>query len=1663
MNLLKQIKVATIVVFSAVCGQAVAENSLSQDTPITGISALTDNEALYYIDLTTRSDLAIDIAADNGDADLFVTLNGETVCWARNGSTSQESCAISNAEPGRYEITIKAFAAFNNLILSAGTQLLTYQYNCEGAIDNIIIRTTDDMLDGTEACQRIVATEARFHQVFPGSDLPLDGDLNETLYINVFSSHEEYENLGRDIFNQNSDTGVYLESAPESVNARANVITFNARDDWSDGESFIWAFTHESIHYLDGRYHKKGRFGGYTGSHSIDWWTEGLAEWLSKYDESMNAKLALSPHSYTLLDIFDSTYDSDVDTYAWGALAVQYLAEQQAAGTKQLINAMRIGDWSTYDSLLETFSKDYQQGFETWKKGQLLDGLLVNAKPLILGVEQNTTAEFGHLYYIDIDETTNNFSAVLTGGGGNFDMYIAKDRLPNMYDTDAIDCFSINDDYNNEERCNFAAPETGRYYILLDAPGYYISVNATLLVSEQVASEHVFERCQLELPYYDRTNITAELSIANNQAELIKLYWLRNNNKSGKSTFITDINAGSTWIADNWVVGDRLILAHSDYSCIGVAALDALNNTLVVAEDDSIAQSSNNNDETFSGICAAETAYATPQDIEAHIALTNTLDQSIRIYGLNSANGQRSRNTYAEIAEGEQWNSSGLNVGEKLVITDANNNCLDVSELTGNDNQVNITEAGTDNNSQNVPYGAICVAEQSYKPTDLAAVINIVNEDDQELRLYWLVPETGMRYSGREAVLAKGGSWSGGQYWQEEGINWYQGEKVVITDKYDNCLSVSTMEKSVTTTIVTSEGITSVFEEAEIGATCANEQAYDDVFSLNVGVSVTNELDETVTVMWLDTDGSRGSWMSDLTPGQSWDRDNWKLGDRLVITNQYGSCLDAPRLDGLSNNFTVTPPDNVEKEILDIPTGDVGLTCDAEQAYDDRTDITAAFSMTNTSEQAFKAYWLSTSGNRSSFMGSFAPGQTFSDDHWLVGDRMVITDKFDNCLDVAILDATSNQFKVTLDSVNNIDSDHDGMDDEFELANGLNVGIDDSQLDADNDGLSNIEEYLSGTNPQNEDSDGDGVNDKDDFAPNNPDVTEAPEVTILVIDDDNNGPDVLDFYTEALDALYLGYETWDTENSDNEPTVEQLSQYQQVIWFTGGNDSDATGPSTESETALASYMDNGGCLMFSSQDYRYNRKTTDFAKEYFAISTISEVDGAKDEVIASDFLSGLGNFALNPLFKNYSDAVTLDGAQAIFENGDGEVLGSYVNNGVYQSVFLGFALDAIVDVNERVAILAPLIADCAEIGNSEPGNNEPVISGTPETSVVAGNSYNFIPLLSNIENDGLLFSIENKPHWADFNSTTGELSGAPLFADIGTTTDIIISVNIDEIPLSLPSFSLTVTEAAEIPTNYCNITSNNNSYEWIESISIGEFNNQTGQNDEGYGDYTSSAVEIAVAQPVNIELVSGYSGSIYQEKWIVWFDFNQNNEFDESTEKFYLDRVKNSYIGDLVIPAQYLGITTRMRVVMSANSDDIVCGSIAYGEIEDYTVTFIDTAAPPTEPEDVTELINITATTPLRAIYNRATRNMVASATLSYNNNSAQTLTQARVYFNIIANGDVDMPLADGVDDQGRFYQDLSIETQEIAVGESVELPIQFVYGRRTRMSYTTTIMAVSQ
>ena len=98
-------------------------------------------------------------------------------------------------------------------------------------------------------------------------------------------------------------------------------------------------------------------------------------------------------------------------------------------------------------------------------------------------------------------------------------------------------------------------------------------------------------------------------------------------------------------------------------------------------------------------------------------------------------------------------------------------------------------------------------------------------------------------------------------------------------------------------------------------------------------------------------------------------------------------------------------------------------------------------------------------------------------------------------------------------------------------------------------------------------------------------------------------------------------------------------------------------------------------------------------------------------------------------------------------------------------------------------------------------NFTPVISGTPATSVAEDSSYSFTPTMTDANtNDTHLYSIVNLPGWASFSAATGALTGTPVNTDVGTTSNIVITVTDSSgLSASLAAFNVSVSNTNDAP------------------------------------------------------------------------------------------------------------------------------------------------------------------------------------------------------------------------------------------------------------------------
>ena len=211
-------------------------------------------------------------------------------------------------------------------------------------------------------------------------------------------------------------------------------------------------------------------------------------------------------------------------------------------------------------------------------------------------------------------------------------------------------------------------------------------------------------------------------------------------------------------------------------------------------------------------------------------------------------------------------------------------------------------------------------------------------------------------------------------------------------------------------------------------------------------------------------------------------------------------------------------------------------------------------------------------------------------------------------------------------------------------------------------------------------------------------VTTHDLPSLLLVDDDDNDPDVRSFYTDALDALGQEFDLFDTDNTDNEPDAALLQLYEQIIWFTGDEFGGAAGPGAAGEAALADALSSGRCLLLSSQDYFFDRGLTDFMTNFLGLAdALGSDDGNYTSVSGSagSIFDGLGPYTLDYAsvgITDFSDELVpaADAGQSLLGN-NGNV--AAVQRAEFTSTYLGFPLE-VLDATGREQIISTFLDQC---------------------------------------------------------------------------------------------------------------------------------------------------------------------------------------------------------------------------------------------------------------------------------------------------------------------------------------------------------------------------------
>jgi microbial collagenase len=337
-----------------------------------------------------------------------------------------------------------------------------------------------------EICSTLGAQETYFHQKLNTNNTPVSDDNNTTLELVIYDNTDQYKRFSYNIFGNNIDNGgLYLEGDPSVVGNQARFFAHEAA--WLLPEFKVWNLEHEYVHYLDGRFNKKGTFQDFN-SHDSVWWGEGIAEYIAKKNFDDGAIAEARKNTYKLSELLRTNYDHDqTRIYSWSYLAVRFMFENQSGYVDNILSKLRIGDFTGYDAILNNIGTSLDSEFASWlqtvQSTQTTDPVdpvdpvgNVLANGTSVTIESNGTEQ--PLYSFDIPANATNLVIQSSGGTGDVDLYVKAGSEATISNYDHRPYKG-----GNNETVNVAAPQTGKWYVMGNPYGNRVFANVSLVAS----------------------------------------------------------------------------------------------------------------------------------------------------------------------------------------------------------------------------------------------------------------------------------------------------------------------------------------------------------------------------------------------------------------------------------------------------------------------------------------------------------------------------------------------------------------------------------------------------------------------------------------------------------------------------------------------------------------------------------------------------------------------------------------------------------------------------------------------------------------------------------------------------------------------------------------------------------------------------------------------------------------------------------------------------------------------------------------------------------------------------------------------------------------------------------------------------------------------------
>ncbi|WP_304344412.1 M4 family metallopeptidase [Chryseobacterium koreense] len=171
-----------------------------------------------------------------------------------------------------------------------------------------------------------------------------------------------------------------------------------------------------------------------------------------------------------------------------------------------------------------------------------------------------------------------------------------------------------------------------------------------------------------------------------------------------------------------------------------------------------------------------------------------------------------------------------------------------------------------------------------------------------------------------------------------------------------------------------------------------------------------------------------------------------------------------------------------------------------------------------------------------------------------------------------------------------------------------------------------------------------------------------------------------------------------------------------------------------------------------------------------------------------------------------------------------------------------------------------------------------------------------------------------------------------------TTYNFFVKAEDPYLNVSAASNTVAVT-TLNVP-NYCSVNSSSTADERIKRVQFGTIDN-TSTGTDGYEDFSYISTDVTKGQAYTITITPEWTGTSYGEAYAVFIDWNNNGVFTDAGETAWTksSSTTSPVSGSINIPLTANTGSVRMRVIMRySTTPTTACGTISYGQIEDYTL-----------------------------------------------------------------------------------------------------------------------------